>query len=128
MGERDVYYWCGGFFQAKFRHSLGPGAVRGISRRGRRKEVGKPSPPTISEGVSSLALSLTPYSNAWGYPTNFPLGRSPPGHNVASYAADPSAYRDGLAMPGNPGVTDPFLAPSVSPGSRRQVSVPVPIL
>jgi len=35
-------------------------------------------PPTISGGVSRLAfLSLTPYSNAWGYPTNIPISRSP---------------------------------------------------
>ena len=30
------------------------------------------------------------------------------------------------SWPGNPGVTDPFLAPSASPGSRRQVGVPIP--
>jgi len=30
------------------------------------------------------------------------------------------------SWPGKPGVTDPFLAPSASPGSRRQVSVPIP--
>jgi len=60
------YYCCGGFIEATFRHSLGPGAVRGISPRGRREEVGEPcSPPTISEGVSRRAsLSLTPCGNA----------------------------------------------------------------
>ena len=61
--ERDVYYWChwrGGFVKRHSGYSLGPGAVRGISPRGRRKEVGNPSPPTISEGMSRLAsLSLT---------------------------------------------------------------------
>ena len=78
MGGKDVYYWRGRFIEATFRHSLGPGAVRGISPRGRRKEVGEPFSPPLFQGGGSrhASLSLTPYSNAWGYPTNFPLGRS----------------------------------------------------
>jgi hypothetical protein len=89
---RCIYCWCGGFIEMTFRHSLGPGAVRCISPRGRRKEVGNPSPPTISERVSVLAsLSLTPCCNAWGYPINTPISRSPFGRYVASYAANPSA-------------------------------------
>jgi hypothetical protein len=31
--ESDVYYWCGGFIEATFRHSLGPGEILGISPR-----------------------------------------------------------------------------------------------
>ena len=40
----------------------------------------------------------------------------------------PTPQHNGMVQswPGNPGVTDPFLAPSASPGSRRQVSVPIP--
>jgi len=28
-----IYYWCGGFVEATFRHSLAPGAVRGKDAR-----------------------------------------------------------------------------------------------
>ena len=45
-----------------------------------------------------------------------------------SRSMPPTPQHNGMVQswPGNPGVTDPFLAPSASPGSRRQVSVPIP--
>jgi hypothetical protein len=65
----------------------GPGRFVVFLRGEDARRSGTLLPYTISEGVSRLVfLSLTPYSHAWGYPTNFPLG-----HYVASYAADPSA-------------------------------------
>jgi len=55
LREGAVYYWCGGCIEATFRHSLGPGAVRGISP-GRRKEVGNPSPPHYFRGGVQAGL------------------------------------------------------------------------
>jgi len=56
IAERDVYYWCGGFIEATFRHSLGPGVVRGICPLGRRKEVGNPSSPRYFRGGVQAGL------------------------------------------------------------------------
>jgi len=59
-GERDVYYWWGRFIEATFRHSLGPGAVHGISPRGRHKEVREPfSPPLLHGGCPGAPPSAS---------------------------------------------------------------------
>jgi len=45
--------------------------------QGPKGPVGSPVsfPKRSNPAWRLVALSLTPYSNAWGYPTNFPLGR-----------------------------------------------------
>jgi len=54
--------WCVGFIEATFRHSLGPGAVRGIAPRWEREGVGEPFVLPLFHGgrprKSSLDLTL----------------------------------------------------------------------
>jgi len=66
-----VHDWYGGCIEATFRHSSDLGRFAVFLRGEDARRSGTLLPATISEGVSRLAsLSLTPYSNAWGYPTN----------------------------------------------------------
>jgi len=53
----NIYCWCGGFIKTTFRHSLGPGAVRGISSRGRRK----------AEFIGSLKACFVTESSGEGF-------------------------------------------------------------
>ena len=50
--SKDQFLWRLGFIEATFRHSLGPGAVRGIAPRRGREGVGEPflTPLDIDRG------------------------------------------------------------------------------
>jgi len=50
-----------------------PGRFAGFLRGEDTRRSGNPSSPTISEVSRRASLSITPYGNAWGHPTSFPL-------------------------------------------------------
>ena len=58
--EKEFNEW--GFIEATFRHSLGPGAVRGIAPRWEREGIGEPFLPPLFHGgrpgASFLGLTL----------------------------------------------------------------------